>query len=95
MQLRAAAERLAVNTPFQATAADIIKMAMINIDRWLHVTKSKARMLLQIHDELVFELPDDEILPITEGVKRHMETVFALKVPLIVTINVGKNWQEC
>lgn len=93
--LRAAAERLAVNTPFQATAADIIKMAMINIDTWLSKTNSSARMLLQIHDELVFEMPDSEISALKDEVKREMEGVFALKVPLIVKINVGKNWMEC
>ncbi len=93
--LKAAAERLAVNTPFQATAADIIKMAMINIDKWLVEHKSPAKMLLQIHDELVFELPDTEISTIQEQVKTHMEGVFSLKVPLIVKINVGKNWMEC
>ncbi|MCE5293338.1 MAG: DNA polymerase I [Chlamydiales bacterium] len=93
--LKAAAERLAVNTPFQATAADIIKMAMITLDNWLIEHKSPARMLLQIHDELVFEMPDSEIPTMQELVKKHMEGVFALKVPLIVKINVGKNWMEC
>src|SRR5262249_12806401 len=56
--IRAAAERLAINTPFQSTAADIIKMAMIEIDRWLKTTTLECRMLLQIHDELIFEMPD-------------------------------------
>lgn len=93
--LKTAAERLAVNTPFQATAADIIKMAMINIDKWLIEHNSPAKMLLQIHDELVFEMPDSEIPTLSEQVKKHMEGVFTLKVPLIVKINVGKNWMEC
>jgi len=93
--IRTAAERLAVNTPFQATAADIIKMAMINIDRWLEESELKARMLLQIHDELVFEMPDSEIEVVSNEVKRQMEGVFSLKVPLTVKINVGKNWMEC
>ncbi len=93
--LKAAAERLAVNTPFQATAADIIKMAMITIDKWITDNKVAARMLLQIHDELVFEMPDTLIDTMTEQVKKHMESVFTLKVPLIVKINVGKNWMEC
>ncbi|MBS0633884.1 MAG: DNA polymerase I [Verrucomicrobia bacterium] len=93
--LKTAAERLAINTPFQATAADIIKMAMVNLDKWLIEHKSPARMLLQIHDELVLEMPDSEIPTISEQVKKHMEGVFALKVPLIVKINVGKNWMEC
>lgn len=93
--VRTQAERLAVNTPFQATAADIIKMAMINIDKWLARDGLKTSMLLQIHDELLFEVPDEEIRVIEDGVRRHMESVFTLKVPLIVKIAVGKNWMEC
>ncbi len=93
--LKTAAERLAINTPFQATAADIIKMAMIHIDKWLSESNLQARMLLQIHDELVFEMPDSEIEIVSNEVKRQMENVFALKVPLTVKINVGKNWQQC
>lgn len=93
--LRTAAERLAINTPFQATAADIIKMAMIRIDRALSDSGLQARMLLQIHDELVFEMPDSEINAVTECVRQHMEQVFSLKVPLLVKIGVGKNWKEC
>ena len=93
--IRAAAERLAVNTPFQALAADIIKMAMIRIDSWLTKSKLKTKMLLQIHDELVFEVPDEELEVVEKGVREHMEGVFALKVPLIVKIGIGKNWQKC
>lgn len=93
--LRAAAERLAINTPFQATNADIIKMAMINIDRYLEQEQLQAKMLLQIHDELVFEMPDSEIPLMKEQVKKHMEGVYSLKVPLIVKLNVGKNWEQC
>ncbi len=93
--LKSAAERLAINTPFQATNADIIKMAMINIDRWLDNEKLEAKMLLQIHDELVFEMPDSEIAIVKEQVKRQMEGVYTLKVPLVVKINVGKNWEQC
>lgn len=94
-QLRTQAERLAVNTPFQATAADIIKMAMIEIDRYLTENKMKSRMLLQIHDELVFEVPDAELAQLEAAVRRIMEGVFALKVPLTVKIGIGKNWMEC
>lgn len=93
--MRTAAERLAINTPFQATAADIIKMAMINIDSWLTERKLQASMLLQIHDELVFEMPDSEIDELQTAVKKLMEEVFVLKVPLIVKIGIGKNWMEC
>ncbi len=93
--LRTQAERLAVNTPFQGTAADIIKLAMIDIDQWMQDTRCKAAMLLQIHDELLFEVPDTEILSLQEGVKQRMEHVFELKVPLTVEIGIGKNWMEC
>ncbi|MBS0654322.1 MAG: DNA polymerase I [Verrucomicrobia bacterium] len=93
--LRAAAERLAVNTPFQATNADIIKMAMIRIDKWLQESGLKTTMLLQIHDELLFEVPDHELNEVQEKVREYMEGVFELKVPLKVQISIGKNWMEC
>lgn len=95
MAIRSAQERLAVNTPFQATAADIIKMAMIKVDQWLTSSKTNVRMLLQIHDELVFEMPDDEIETAKRAIQAAMEGVFTLKVPLQVKIGVGKNWNEC
>jgi DNA polymerase-1 len=95
MQLRSAAERLAVNTPFQATAADIIKMAMISVDKWLNAHQPKIRMLLQIHDELLFEVPDDDIAKAKAGITPCMEEVYPLKVPLKVKMSVGKNWMEC
>ena len=93
--IRSQAERLAVNTPFQGTAADIIKIAMIDIDHWMEKLQCQARMLLQIHDELLFEMPDEEIPSLKKGIKERMEGVFALKVPLIVEIGIGKNWMEC
>lgn len=93
--LRALAERLAVNSPIQGTAADLIKMAMLNIDDLLHQKKKKAFMVLQIHDELIFELPDQEIETVKSLVREGMEGVMKLKVPLIVDINIGKNWKEC
>jgi DNA polymerase-1 len=95
MMLRAAAERLAVNTPLQGTAADIIKIAMIQIDSWLSQEKMQSSMVLQVHDELIFEAPDSEIDRLRDGVKARMEGVFPLKVPLTVQISVGKNWKEC
>lgn len=93
--LRNAAERLAINTPLQGTAADIIKLAMIEVDRRLTEERLSARMLLQIHDELFFELPDEEIDQVSSLVKEAMEGVMKLKVPLVVDVAVGKNWREC
>lgn len=93
--VRSAAERLAINTPLQGTAADLIKMAMIEIDRELKSRKLEGKMILQIHDELIFEVPDSEIDQFKVLVKEKMENVFKLKVPIVVDIAVGKNWAEC
>jgi DNA polymerase-1 len=93
--IRAAAERLAINTPLQGTAADLIKIAMIQIDAFLQTHKSMGSMLLQIHDELLFESPDSEISKLSHKVQHSMEHVIQLKVPLKVHISIGKNWGEC
>jgi DNA polymerase-1 len=93
--IRAAAERLAINTPLQGTAADLIKMAMIEIDREIRHRNLKGKMILQIHDELIFEIPDDEIPIFEKIVKEKMEHVMQLNVPIEVHIAVGKNWAEC
>ena len=93
-QMREAAKRAAINTPFQGSAADIIKSAMIKIFRRLNEEKLSAKMLLQIHDELVFEFPPQEQDALTELVKTEMEGVVQLKVPLVVDIGIGKNWAE-
>jgi len=93
--VRAAAERLAVNTPLQGTAADLIKMAMIDIDRSITAMRLNGAMILQIHDELIFEVPDGEIPHFEKMVKEKMEHVFQLRVPIEVSISVGKNWGEC
>jgi DNA polymerase-1 len=93
--IRAAAERLAVNTPLQGTAADLIKLAMIEIDREITDRQLQGRMVLQIHDELIFEIPDGEIGIFKSLVKEKMEHVFKLSVPIEVHIAVGKNWGEC
>lgn len=93
--IRTAAERLAVNTPLQGTAADLIKMAMIQIDKEIKKHQLKSYMILQIHDELVFEAEDSEIPVLEKLVRKAMEGVMALKVPLIVDISIGKNWEEC
>lgn len=93
--MRGAAERLAVNTPLQGTAADLIKLAMIAIDKEIQEKKLSGKMILQIHDELIFEVPDSEIPVFKELIKKKMERVFKLKVPIEVNIAVGKNWAEC
>ncbi len=92
--LRSFAERTAVNTPLQGTAADLIKLAMIRIDRELGERKLGSQMLLQVHDELVFEVPEDEVEALRELVKREMEQAYALRVPLVVDIGVGPNWRD-
>lgn len=92
--MRGFAERTAVNTPLQGTAADLIKVAMIRIDHELQMRKLKSRMLLQVHDELVFEVPRSEIETIRELVQDKMENVYSLKVPLAVEIGVGPNWRD-
>jgi DNA polymerase-1 len=91
---RSFAERTAVNTPLQGTAADLIKLAMIRIARLLEETKMEARMLLQVHDELVFEAPPAEIEPLKELVKTEMEGVYQLSVPLVVDVGIGPNWRD-
>jgi DNA polymerase-1 len=85
------AERTAINTPIQGTAADIIKLAMIKVDHELKDAKLKAKMLLQIHDELVFEVPEKEVNKTEKLVKECMESVMKLDVPLVVNISAGKN----
>ncbi|MBC7543266.1 MAG: DNA polymerase I, partial [Candidatus Sericytochromatia bacterium] len=92
--LRELAERMAVNTPLQGTAADIIKMAMIQVHDRLPKSGLSARMILQVHDELVFELPKDEIEPLKALIRPIMEGVMQLKVPLQVDINTAANWME-
>lgn len=93
--IRAAAERLAINTPLQGTAADLIKIAMIEIENTIEKQNLKGSMILQIHDELIFEVPDEEISIFKKLVKEKMEKVIQLNVPIEVHIEVGKNWAEC
>jgi DNA polymerase-1 len=92
--IRAMAERNAVNAPIQGSAADIIKLAMIGVDSALRQQGLRARMVLQIHDELVLEVPEDEIQPVKRILTEQMEGVMALSVPLTVECNYGKNWLE-
>ena len=91
---RGFAERTAVNTPLQGTAADLIKVAMIGIDAALQERGLKSRMTLQVHDELVFEVPEKEVETMQSLVREHMETVHALAVPLLVEMGAGSNWRD-
>jgi DNA polymerase-1 len=91
---RGFAERTAVNTPLQGTAADLIKVAMIKIDAALQEQKLKSRMTLQVHDELVFEVPEKEVEKMQSLVREQMEKVHALAVPLLVEMGVGPNWRD-
>jgi DNA polymerase-1 len=91
---RGFAERTAVNTPLQGTAADLIKVAMISIDAALRERGMKSRMTLQVHDELVFEVPENEVGTMQPLVREHMEKVHALAVPLQVDMGVGPNWRD-
>ena len=92
--LRAGAERAAINAPMQGTAADIIKRAMIAVDLWLQTLGDSARMIMQVHDELVFEVKDSEVAKIETGVRDRMAAAAELAVPLVVDVGVGENWDE-
>jgi len=94
VQQRGFAERTAVNTPLQGTAADLIKIAMIRIDEAIRDRELKSRMTLQVHDELVFEVPEAELDVMRSLVREHMENVHPLTVPLLVEMGVGKNWRD-
>jgi DNA polymerase I len=94
MQLRSFAERTALNSPLQGTAADLIKLAMIAIDRRLAKERFEAKMILQVHDELLFEAPKEERDPLEALVKEEMEGVHKLAVPIVVEIGAGPNWRD-
>jgi DNA polymerase-1 len=91
---RGFAERTAINTPLQGTAADLIKLAMISLDRKLTERKLKTRMVLQVHDELLFEVPADEAAEVEELVRAEMEGVVKLNVPLVADLALGANWRD-
>jgi DNA polymerase-1 len=93
-QMRAIAERAAINAPIQGGAADIIKRAMIAMPGVFNGDGLKAKMLLQVHDELIFEVPDNEIEATSRVVKKTMENAAHLDVPLIVDIGIGHNWND-
>ena len=92
--IRRFAERTAINTPIQGSAADLIKVAMIEVDRAFKEKRLKSAMLLSVHDELIFEVPPDELSMVKKLVKEIMEGVWELKVPLKVNVACGKNWAE-
>ncbi|MDR2426271.1 MAG: DNA polymerase I [Endomicrobium sp.] len=94
VQIRAAGERMAMNTPIQGTSADIIKIAMINIYNEIKVNKLHSLMLLQVHDDLLFEVPQDEKDIMIKIIKNKMENAVNLSVPLVVDVKIGKNWGE-
>jgi DNA polymerase-1 len=91
---RAGAERTAINAPMQGTAADIIKRAMIAVDGWIQDEAPPLRMIMQVHDELVFEVVEDAVAQASEKIRASMESAAELKVPLVVEVGVGDNWEE-
>jgi len=92
--IRQASERMAINTPLQGTAADIIKVAMIHIQNRIEELHLSTKMIMQVHDELVFEVPEDEVQEALSMIQNEMETVMELSVPLNVSIHLGKNWAD-
>jgi len=93
-QRRQYAERTAINAPMQGTAADIIKMAMIESDRWIQTSGCDVKMIMQVHDELVFEVVETDLATCKQHIERCMTGVATLKVPLQVDVGVGANWDE-
>ena len=88
------AERTAINAPMQGTAADIIKRAMIVCDAWLQEAQLDIKLIMQVHDELVFEIREDQLAAARPEIERCMTGVAELKVPLLVDVGVGANWDE-
>jgi DNA polymerase-1 len=92
--LRQSAERQAINAPMQGTAADIIKRAMIDVDAWLRTSKAPARLIMQVHDELVLEVADEAVETLVQQLRQHMARAAELSVPLKVDVGIGRNWDE-
>ncbi len=92
--VRKAAQRTAINAPMQGSAADIIKLAMIDIDRWLQNSGLNALLLLQVHDELVFEVKEQDADLLSAGVEFRMMSAASIDVPLVVDIGLGVNWEQ-
>jgi DNA polymerase-1 len=91
---RAGAERAAINAPMQGTAADLIKLSMNAVQRELYAKALKTKMIMQVHDELVFEVPSDELEWLKQEIPRIMASVAQLKVPLVAEVGVGENWDK-
>jgi DNA polymerase-1 len=91
---RQGAERAAINAPMQGTAADLIKMAMIVVQHWLEADRLKTKLIMQVHDELVLEVPDQEIETVKKKLSRLMCGVAELAVPLVVDVGSGPNWDK-
>jgi len=92
---KAGAERAAINAPMQGTAADLIKLAMIQVQQWIDDNSDlKGQVIMQVHDELVFEVPDNEVEKFTKKIPQIMQNVTKLDIPLIVEINAGENWEK-
>jgi DNA polymerase-1 len=89
-----AAARAAINAPMQGTAADIIKIAMINVDQWLQEELPEVRITLQVHDELVLEIPEQQLEEVVPELKKRMEQAASLDVPLVVDVGIGDNWEQ-
>jgi len=91
---RAGAERAAINAPMQGTAADLIKLAMIAVDKWLKDEKLSTKLIMQVHDELVLEVPDAELELVKQKLPELMQNVAKLDVPLMAEVGVGSNWES-
>jgi DNA polymerase I len=91
---RQAAERAAINAPMQGTAADLIKLSMIAVQKWIEESKVGTRMIMQVHDELILEVPDAELSDVRKRLPELMCGVAALKVPLVAEVGAGLNWEE-
>jgi DNA polymerase-1 len=92
--IRKAAEREAINMPIQGTASDIVKIAMLKVDEEFKRAGLGARMLMQVHDELLVEVPEKETEQVTEILRHEMETAVSLDVPLVADVGVGENWMD-
>jgi DNA polymerase-1 len=92
--LRQFAERTAVNTPLQGGAADLIKLAMLGVDRALRGAKLRARMILQVHDELILEVPPEEVEIAAPILRREMEQAWQFRVPIVAEVSAGDNWRD-
>ena len=91
---RGAAERQAINAPLQGTAADVVKLAMVAVQDWLSTERLASRLILQVHDELVLEVPEAEVPLVSRELPRIMGEVHPLEVPLLAEVGVGVNWEQ-